>query len=159
MIGNDIVDLKLASIESNWQRKGFLDKVFTKVEKNLILNSNESFKMVWLLWSMKESAYKVNVQQFEKRFFSPKKFECTLTSNRTGIVSIQNNKYITKSIITNNYLVTTSTLNYDDPILVDNFHLRNSSYESQHKYCYTKFKKAISNKMNFPLNEIICFLD
>ena len=34
MIGNDIVDLDLARTQSNWQRKGFLDKIFTKKEKN-----------------------------------------------------------------------------------------------------------------------------
>ena len=63
MIGNDIVDLKLASIQSNWQRKGFLNKVFTKKEQTLILNASNSFEMVWLLWSIKESAYKVYIQQ------------------------------------------------------------------------------------------------
>lgn len=154
MIGIDIVDLKLALIESNWQRKGFLDKVFTKVEQDLILKTNESYKMVWLLWSMKESAYKIYVQQFAKRFFSPKKFECTLTSKTTGIVKVLDNQYITESIIANDYIATTATLNYNDPVLVDNFHLKNSSYNSQHKYCYTNLKKAISHKLNFPINEI-----
>lgn len=155
MIGNDIVDLKLAYIDSNWQRKGFLDKVFTDAEQDLILNANNSFKMVWLLWSMKESAYKVYVQQFEKRFFAPQKFQCTLTSNTKGIVKIHQIEYITKSIITNKYIATTATLNYDDPLLVENFHLKNSSFKSQHNNCYTNLKKAISNKMNFPLKGII----
>jgi phosphopantetheinyl transferase (holo-ACP synthase) len=155
MIGNDIVDLKLASIESNWKRKGFLNKVFTEAEQDLILNTNNSFKMVWLLWSMKESAYKVYVQQNEKRFFSPKKFQCILTSNTTGTVKIYDNQYNTESIINNNYIATTATLNYDDPVLVDNFHLKKSTYKFQHKNCYTKLKKEISNKMKFPFNEII----
>jgi len=154
MIGNDIVDLRLASIESNWQRKGFLDKVFTKVEQDLILNTYDSFKMVWLLWSMKESAYKIYVQQIEKRLFAPKKFECKLSSNTTGIVEFQQTEYITESVKTNNYIATTATLNYDDTVMVDNFHLKKSLYKSQHKNCYTNLKRAISNKMNFPLNEI-----
>jgi phosphopantetheinyl transferase (holo-ACP synthase) len=154
MIGNDLVDLNLAATESNWQRKGFLDKVFTEIEQDLIINSNDSFKMVWLLWSMKESAYKVYVQQFEKRFFAPQKFQCTFTSNTTGIVKIHQNEFITQSIITDKYIATTATLNYDEPLLVDNFHLKNSSYKSQHKNCYTKLKNILSNKMNLPLNEI-----
>ena len=154
MIGNDIVDLKLASIESNWRRKGYLDKVFTKTEQDLILNSNDSFKMVWLLWSMKESAYKVYVQQFEKRFFSPKKIECTLMSNTTGTVKFYDHQYCTESIINNNYIATTTTINYDDPVLVDNFHLKKSTYKFQHKNCYINLKKVISNKMNYSLNEM-----
>ena len=31
-IGNDIIDLKLAKTQSNWQRKGFLEKQFTQKE-------------------------------------------------------------------------------------------------------------------------------
>jgi hypothetical protein len=33
MIGNDVVDLALAQKESNWKRKGFLNKLFTSVEQ------------------------------------------------------------------------------------------------------------------------------
>ena len=33
MIGNDIVDLDLARKESNWKRKGFLDKIFSLQEQ------------------------------------------------------------------------------------------------------------------------------
>ena len=117
MIGNDIVDLNLASIKSNWKRKGFLDKVFTNEEQDLILKANDSFQMVWVLWSMKESAYKVYVQQLKKRFFAPQKLQCTLSSNTTGIVKVFNNQYNTKSIINNRYIATTATLNYDEPVL------------------------------------------
>ena len=40
MIGNDIVDLALAQKESNWKRKGFLDKIFTLQEQLFINLSN-----------------------------------------------------------------------------------------------------------------------
>ena len=46
MIGNDIVDLNLAKTESNWQRKGFLEKQFTDSEINEILNSENPFLKV-----------------------------------------------------------------------------------------------------------------
>ena len=59
MVGNDIVDLKHAALESNWQRKGFLNKVFTSSEKQYIQDAENPFQMVWLIWSMKESAYKI----------------------------------------------------------------------------------------------------
>ena len=47
MIGNDVVDLALAKIESNWQRKGFLNKIFTENEKILIQKSKNQELMVW----------------------------------------------------------------------------------------------------------------
>lgn len=82
MIGNDLVDLKLAAKQSNWQRKGFLDKLFTPIEQGYILNSDNPFETVWLLWSMKESAYKVYLQMHNDRFFAPKKLMCHLISKK-----------------------------------------------------------------------------
>ena len=74
MIGNDIIDLTLAKLESNWKRRGFLEKQFTANEQKLILTAKNSFVLVWKFWSMKEAAYKICVQQNETRFFAPKKF-------------------------------------------------------------------------------------
>ena len=52
MIGNDIIDLKLAAIQSNWQRKGFLNKIFTEEEQRVILNSDNAFQLVWYLFAL-----------------------------------------------------------------------------------------------------------
>ena len=38
MIGNDVIDLALAKIESNWQRSRFLAKIFTKKEQEIIIS-------------------------------------------------------------------------------------------------------------------------
>jgi len=59
MLGNDIVDLDLAKTQSNWRRKNYLDKIFTTEEQLLISSAKRPDEMVWLLWSMKESAYKI----------------------------------------------------------------------------------------------------
>ena len=154
MIGNDVVDLKIALIESNWQRKGFLEKVFTIEEHDLILRSTNSFQMVWLLWSMKESAYKVHVQQYGGRFFAPKKFQCTLSSNTTGIVKINDNQYFTIAILNTNYIATTATLNDDNSQLIDNFHLKVNEYNYQHTTCYSILKRTVANKMSLPIEEL-----
>ncbi|RZM18358.1 MAG: 4'-phosphopantetheinyl transferase superfamily protein, partial [Pedobacter sp.] len=53
MIGNDIVDLLQASKDSDWNRKGYLDKIFTEEEQFLIASEMHSSLVVWLLWSMK----------------------------------------------------------------------------------------------------------
>lgn len=99
MLGNDIVDLQLAAKQSNWRRKGYLQKIFTEQEQELILNATDQDQMVWLLWSMKEAAYKIVNRENLKRFYSPKKFSCTLYEN-IGTVNFEDNLCYTKSEIT-----------------------------------------------------------
>ena len=106
MNGNDIIDLSLAKTESNWKRKGFLEKQFTEKEKQLILKAENSFIMVWKLWSMKESSYKIYLQKNDQRFFSPKKFECKLTSKNEGFVNFQNHIFYTNTLINNLFIHT-----------------------------------------------------
>lgn len=110
MIGNDIIDLSLAETESNWQRKGFLEKQFTEKEQALIHISENPFETVWKLWSMKESAYKIWAQLHEERIFAPLKFECELTSEDLGIVYFQDQKTHTWSIVDGYYIFTGASL-------------------------------------------------
>jgi phosphopantetheinyl transferase (holo-ACP synthase) len=105
-IGNDIVDLKLAETESNWRRKGFLEKQFTHIEQDEILNSEHPFLKVWLFWSMKEAAYKCYTQRVEKRFFAPKKFECSLFSKEEGLVVYEDTKFYTTTVCNTFYIHT-----------------------------------------------------
>ncbi|WP_293744717.1 4'-phosphopantetheinyl transferase superfamily protein [uncultured Pedobacter sp.] len=99
MLGNDIVDLDLAKIQSNWRRKNYLDKIFTPKEQSLITSANNPDEMVWLLWSMKESAYKIHNRKTGIRDFAPKNFSCTIHADSYGAVSIDNYTYFTKSNI------------------------------------------------------------
>ena len=110
MIGNDIIDLSLAKTESNWQRRGFLEKQFSANEQQLILNAQNSFEMVWRLWSMKEAAYKIFTQQHSVRFFAPKKFECKLRSAKEGVVCFKGQKFYTSSLINQRYIFTRASL-------------------------------------------------
>ncbi|WDF65884.1 4'-phosphopantetheinyl transferase superfamily protein [Flavobacterium sp. KACC 22763] len=102
MIGNDIIDLAQSRVESRWQRKGFIEKLFTKEEQQYIKDSEKPEIMVWLLWSMKEAAYKIYNRQTKIREFSPKKLCCSLNflnSNLSlGKVTCNENTYYTKSI-------------------------------------------------------------
>ena len=100
----------------DWQRKGFLEKQFTSKEQTIILAAENPFEMVWLFWSMKESAYKVWVQQYEKQKFSPLQFECKLTSTDDGIVFHQSETYYTTSIIDGYYIFTIATLEKEDKV-------------------------------------------
>jgi phosphopantetheinyl transferase (holo-ACP synthase) len=111
MIGNDIVDLVQAATDSNWQRKGFLEKLFTSEEQFLISSDIHPPMMVWLLWSMKESAYKINSRATKLRLFAPVKLVCNnlivLSNKATGTVHYEDQTYFTASEVhENNYVHT-----------------------------------------------------
>jgi phosphopantetheinyl transferase (holo-ACP synthase) len=118
MIGNDIVDLALAQKESNWQRKGFLDKIFTQNEQLLILNSENPAFMVWNLWSRKEAAYKIHNRKIQIRGYFPIKLECFDLEISDGIVFgkvlIDNFVYFTKTAITSQFINTIAVENVQD---------------------------------------------
>ena len=76
MIGNDIVDLALARKENNWNREGFLNKIFTKREQLMILTAQNQEETVWNLWSRKEAAYKIYNRQTGIRAYIPLQLEC-----------------------------------------------------------------------------------
>ncbi len=90
MIGNDILDLNKTPL--NWKRPGFLKKGFSKNEQKLISISKNPKYTVCLLWSMKEAAYKIYVQQLKKRSFNPSKLNCTLSDSNHGFVKIGNQR-------------------------------------------------------------------
>ncbi|MCF6348793.1 MAG: 4'-phosphopantetheinyl transferase superfamily protein [Flavobacteriaceae bacterium] len=154
MIGNDIVDLNLAAVQNNWERKGFLDKVFTKYEQDLIFSSKIPFTMVWILWSMKESAYKIHVQQTSKRFFNPKKLQCKLQSETEGVVEVNGEKYVTKSGINNSFIHTIASLKNNKKILSTTFELDDTSYITQHKESYKKLIGIVSKKWKLAVKDI-----
>ncbi|MEJ5963180.1 4'-phosphopantetheinyl transferase superfamily protein [Pedobacter immunditicola] len=107
LIGNDIVDLLVAAQESNWKRKGFLKKIFTAEEQLLIMSSQQPEATLWLLWSMKEAAYKIYSREKGIRCFAPTSLCCQLApllSNNdegertyTGKVLIGDDIYLTQS--------------------------------------------------------------
>lgn len=111
MIGNDVVDLEFAKKESNWQRKGFLDKIFTKNEQFLIQKSKNQDITLWCLWSRKEAAYKIWNRETGIRKFNPIQFECFDLESEIGKVKFKNTIYFTKTQILIDYIHTIAVLN------------------------------------------------
>lgn len=104
MIGNDIVDLNLARKESNWERKGFLDKIFSLHEQRLILSNSNPELMVWNLWSRKESAYKIYNRKTGIQGYFPERLKCHYKDEISGTVSIDGFVFYTHTQITNEYI-------------------------------------------------------
>ncbi len=144
MIGNDIVDLKMAAFESNWKRPRFLDKVFSNEEQWLILNSENQSQMVWLLWSMKEAAYKIYVQQYGERIFNPKKLRCELVSKSEGLVNFNGNQYVTKSEIDDDFINTLAYSEEPKTTIIHRFKIEDTSYKTQSHTAKQKLLKSFS---------------
>lgn len=106
MIGNDIVDLALAEKESNWKRKGFIDKIFTIQEQSLIKSSVNQENIIWDLWSRKEAAYKIYNRQTGIRKYNPIQFECFDLNLEIGKVVFENQVFYTKTEISSEYIYT-----------------------------------------------------
>ncbi|TDO24339.1 4'-phosphopantetheinyl transferase family protein [Pedobacter duraquae] len=106
MIGNDLVDLRCALKESNWKRKGFLEKLFTPSEQAHILSAEDPFLHVWQYWTMKESAYKIYSRITKTRSFAPTRLACTYVSNGHGTVIMNSLIYFTKTEINGDYIHT-----------------------------------------------------
>lgn len=155
MIGNDLVDLKLAAKQSNWQRKGFLDKLFTPNEQGYILNSDNPFETVWLLWSMKESAYKAYLQIHNERFFAPKKLACLLISKNKGTVLINNALFFTGSENGEAFIYTLAfSEKYNNKFLTDCYRFEHLDFKNQQSQTYQKVLAAFSNKLKLPLAQL-----
>lgn len=114
MIGNDVVDILQARIESNLNRKGFMQKLFTKEEQEIIAQSNNPEEMTWRLWSMKEAAYKIYNRETGIRAFMPLSLQCSIEDTIHGKVSCNGNTYFTETSITENSIHTVAVCNADD---------------------------------------------
>jgi len=161
MIGNDIVDIAEAARKSDWRRKGFLRKVFTGKEQLYISNSDNPDLIVWLLWSMKESAYKIYLRQQRKYFVSPLKLESELITcfkgSFKGKVFIENFVFSTNSKVTKEFISTTALADGKlrrGEIFQKDLEFRNKDFDKQRKEIYLSISKTFSEKINKPTGKI-----
>lgn len=123
MLGNDIVDCNVARSEGKHNNRRWLDKLFTLQEQAYISSSLNVFYMSWVLWSMKEAAYKAN-QRLVKHppKFNPKSNLCSFINKSqdlilsdlkypkkmNGLVQIEYKKFKTHTVIHSDYIHTTA---------------------------------------------------
>lgn len=115
MIGNDVVDLVLAQKESNWKRKGFLNKLFTSLEQDFIQKAPNQDEMVWMLWSIKESVYKAYQRINYNEGFYPIKIEIgEINSKNESIIQLFGTLFYGKTTINNDFIKTVVVLHKSD---------------------------------------------
>lgn len=110
MIGNDIVDLRQAMLESNWRRKGYLAKLFSITEQQWIQEAENPSQIVWLLWSMKEAVYKIYSRRNNWHAFAPLKLICNSLEIKgelaTGSVQCENIIFFTQTMLSAHFIHT-----------------------------------------------------
>jgi phosphopantetheinyl transferase (holo-ACP synthase) len=105
MIGNDIIDLRTAAVESNWRRPNYLSKIFTPKEQSLIKDDQS----VWWLWSAKEAVYKIINRATLQRRYAP----LSITYHTPGSFLYQEQEYFIKSEINNEFIHTIAVIHPD----------------------------------------------
>lgn len=118
MIGNDVVDLVLAKTESNWKRKGYLDKLYTASEQKWIHTAADPDEMVWLLWSIKESVYKAYQRIRYQHGFYPIKIKIEFLQKNgceyESVIELFGVKFYGKSLIADQIVSTIAVQNKND---------------------------------------------
>lgn len=152
MIGNDLIDMKLAARNSRLHNSRFRKKVFSDRENRIINNSENAEESFWLLWSMKEAAYKVHQRQTNSApKLNPLQFECFPSEEeKSGNVKAFGKDYFIKFRIAGNYLFTLASTEKDLKVLQKNYP-ENSNYKaafSAHVSEYMKLKNILSIEKN-----------
>ena len=115
MIGNDVVDLVLTQKESNWKRKGFLNKLFTLLEQDFIQKAPNQDEMVWMLWSIKESVYKAYQRINYNEGFYPIKIEILeLNDKNESIIQLFGTLFYGKTSVNKDFIKTVVVLHKSD---------------------------------------------
>lgn len=115
MIGNDIIDLSEVITCTNARKQRFLDKICTLAEQEFLNHQQEADNWMWLLWSMKESAWKAHFRNSSIRKFNPKSMQCVVSNlnakggSVSGVVSVENKQYQTNTFWSRDLIHTTAT--------------------------------------------------
>lgn len=158
MIGNDIIDLNLARTKSNWLRKGYLDKIYTEPEKELIASFHDPEIMVWILWSIKEATYKANNRITNVREYAPAKIVCTILKSENNIYfgtsSYNDLKYYFKTEVSADFILSVALYNSDNfdqikKIFIKNYPENYIEYLEKNKYFATS-EKIIKDNQGIP---------
>ncbi len=87
MLGNDIIDIRAVLRSGQAMRPGFRQRICWDTEiKPLQTQFSEEY-CTWILWAIKESAYKYYIQAGGPAMFAPKKFRFSVTKMGLDLIS------------------------------------------------------------------------
>jgi phosphopantetheinyl transferase (holo-ACP synthase) len=154
MIGNDIIDISVTKRKTDWKRRGFIDKIFSAEEQNIIGEAADPFLKVWRLWSIKEAAYKLNMRYDMSRKLNPSKINCELYNHHAAVVYIKERKYYAYTLMSHDYIYSYATENEDNKS--QHYIIKKNDVETNDQItsCRTSLISEISKKLNVDKNEI-----
>jgi phosphopantetheinyl transferase (holo-ACP synthase) len=105
MLGNDVIDLRLAKQQTRWKTRAFQQKVLHPLELSKYEFNSLSFIDFWKIWSIKESAYKAHQRKRNHPpLFNPFQILVELLSENRSKVRIGNEEYNIISYVGNHYI-------------------------------------------------------
>ena len=110
MLGNDIVDLNHLPDKVRSFSEPYLNKICSVREIEKVIGSDNPELMLWRIWTMKESAYKIAMKLGAKRAFNPKSFETFPFDATAGLVSTDYGTMLSESVFDENFIHTVSFL-------------------------------------------------
>ncbi len=153
MIGNDLIDLVTARKNSRLKNSRFRKKIFTAREENIIDKNNDPEATFWLLWSMKEAAYKIHQQETNSApRLNPVKFECFPSEDRkTGKVMAFGKNYFTRTQFLEGFIHSIASAEKEMNYLQKNY-LKSSDYKGRFSAFISK-ELALNTKLSIEKNE------
>ncbi len=80
LIGNDILSKKDISNQLSFSKKKYLDKILTADEQLLVAKKIKIEQLPFVLWTCKESAYKIDLKDGLNKGFIPNEYEVEIES-------------------------------------------------------------------------------
>lgn len=141
MIGNDLIAIENAFSNSRLHNLRFRKKVFTTSEEKVIDAAENRELAFWILWSMKEAAYKAHQRLLNlEPKLNPFAFNCVPNQNFSeGRVVVGSDNYFTKTFISKNHIHSIATSKKEVGFL-QNYYPVNANYKSL-------FSEYISEKL------------
>lgn len=112
MIGNDIISIQMIREQPRANNAAYLAKVLTRNEFNTLENTIDKELVLWKMWALKESAYKLEYKINKIRRFAPKTIECKVdqpesrwslasihTASSTYWGKVWHNKYVIHALV------------------------------------------------------------
>ncbi|MBI2836836.1 MAG: 4'-phosphopantetheinyl transferase superfamily protein [Acidobacteria bacterium] len=86
LVGNDIVDLTAPGAGEKHRDRRFLERVFTPEEQAIIADAADPDRVLWMIWSAKEAAFKIASKLIPGTVFAHRKFRVWPISLHAGRV-------------------------------------------------------------------------
>lgn len=141
-----------------------MDKLFTPSEKKYLqsFSGDERERMIWLFWSMKESAYKALYKQYSRRFYAPKMFDCSVNEREedclAGTVQTLFQDFCTQSYLLEDCIHTVAYINerqvihdFCFPVASDDYGVQASTV--RHRLCKALSQLEGCNKLDVEIRK------